>query len=347
MNFVAPEPTAEERLASSIQHGKTEGIDEWLGTRGLDALEAVRIGDSEMNVLHVACFYGNLDAVVRLLEYFPVDRPTKGGNTCAHLAAMNGHSAVVDLLVEKGASVGVKNLKGQNVFDVAQGLQLRQNLMKLVLAEEQRNGTAPVIAGVTRDMSKDQERLKNLPPPPTTFGPPPTQPTASTSTPGHTLPSPPIVPPQYAFTPSQAQMARPNESIGRTIQPDGFVTTVGNPNLAAKYGNQTQARLASDVVNASNQAAAWTPPTIQTAPPVHTAARYVVNTPGINVLPSTRPAVPGGAPNPAVSYRPPAGPYANKVKVFNPADFAQQQAPAGSQPDATAPVAPNQQQALQ
>ena len=341
MNFVAPEPTPQDLLVSSIQHGTMDGIQDWLTNRGVDALEAVKFGESEMNVLHIACFYGNLQAVVKLLEYFPIDKPTKGGNTCCHLAAMNGHAAVVDVLIERGASPGAKNLRGQNVFDVANGLQLRQTLMTLVLAEEQRNGTAPVIAGVTRDMTAEQARLKNLPPPPTSFGPVPTT-TASAglnAQPQHQqqqqfmhpqpgfpsnmqqFSSPSIQPPLPSSSYPQARAFPPQQTLSsRPIQPDGFVTTVGNPNLAAKYGNQTQSRLAPDsTVNNMNQEPpsqqAWTPPTISNAPQINANARYVVNTPGFNVLPPSRPPQ---ATN-HQSFRPPSGPYANRVKVFNPA----------------------------
>ena len=52
------------------------------------------------------------------------------------------------LVNDYGASVCVRNAAGKNVFDVAEGLNLRQTLMKMVLNEEQRNGTAPVIAGM-------------------------------------------------------------------------------------------------------------------------------------------------------------------------------------------------------
>jgi len=291
INFIAPEPTPEDLLFSSLQHGKTDVLEEWFTSRGVDALKSLKYGDSDMSVLHVACYFGNMQAVLRLLEYFPFDTVTRGGNTCCHLAAINGHSDVVNCLIRRGASPGVKNFKRENVFDVAQGLQLRQTLMTLVLEEEQRTGTAPVIAGATRDMTRHQERLKNLPPPPTTFSglsPMPTEPTAA------------------AYAPSYS----------RPVQPDGFVTTVGNPNLAAKYGNQTQSRLAEPGQSVLNSPPAWSPPTYHLAPVVPNSSRYVVNTPGVSVLPPTRP-----GPN-QTSFRAPTGPYANKVNVFNPAATA-------------------------
>ena len=103
---------------------------------------------------------------------------------------VKGHASVVDFLLSVGAIPGAKNAKGQvrcllscpesafayvlrcfvpqNAFDVAQGLVLRQTLMTAVLREEQVNGSAPVIAGATRDQSADAQRLRNLPPPPIT-----------------------------------------------------------------------------------------------------------------------------------------------------------------------------------
>jgi len=180
--------------------------------------------------------------VARLVELgADVRARTEMGNTPLHVAAMEGHSPVVDYLIQAGASPGAKNARGQNAFDVAQGLVLRQTLMTAVLREENASGSAPVIAGATRDASKDAERLKNLPPPPISGRAPPSSQAQQ--------------PPAHPF-----------------IRPDGFVTTVGNPELAAKYGNLTQ-EPASAAERAPAPPQAWGVPTMDPAARARPMAR--------------------------------------------------------------------------
>ena len=62
--------------------------------------------------------------------------------------------------------ISVRNAKGKNAYDCAEGFSLKQLLMPLLFAEENRLGIAPEIAGATRDESKDAARLAALPPPP-------------------------------------------------------------------------------------------------------------------------------------------------------------------------------------
>ena len=190
-----------------------------------------------------------MNVVSRLIELgADVRARTEMGNTPLHIAAMEGHSQVVDYLMQAGASPGAKNARGQNAFDVAQGLVLRQTLMTAVLREENASGSAPVIAGVTRDASKDAERLRNLPPPPIS---------------GRAVPPPP------SSSSSQAQPL-PTQPF---IRPDGFVTTVGNPELAAKYGNLTQEPM-SAAERAPAPPQAWGVPTMDPASRSRPFARF-------------------------------------------------------------------------
>lgn len=314
VNLVAPEPTLEDNLFISIQQGRTDKLVEWIDTKGLDSLKQLKYGESELTVFQAACLYGNLEATLKLIDFFSIVETTgKGANTPAHLAAMSGHSKIVDLLIERGASVCIKNQKGQNVFDIAQGLQLRQNLMKAVLDEENRTGTAPVLSGVTRDLSKDQEKFKNLGPPPTSF--PIKSTSAVNNLDGSTplLPQPPIL---------QQQRQQQYQDSQYMIQPDGFVTTVGNPNLAAKYGNQTQSRLVSGYQGPSQPTTSTTPPPIPLSNfiPQNPQARYVSNIPGVNILPPTsRP-----SPNPTFKPLPQMGPP-KKINSFDPSQISSSQ----------------------
>lgn len=288
VNFIAPEPTQEDLVVSALQregHHACEALDDLLQQRGADSLAQMTFSDGDLNLFQTACLYGNIEAAMKMYELglFQLDaRTANGGNTAAHLAAMNGHARLlVDYLVgQLGAPLGVKNNKGQNVYEVCPSshLQLKQTLMTMLLQEEQRTGTAPELGGipVTRDNQAEEERLRNLPPPPIFAA------TASSAPP----------PQQY-------------------IQPDGFVTTVGNPQLAQKYGNvQVQSRLHAAAAATSPQQQQPPRQVIAPPPPQFTAGgappRYVPV--GVNVAPSSRPP-------PTAQFRPLA---TTGAKVFNP-----------------------------
>lgn len=152
ITLIAPEQSEQDQLFSKLASGSCSmyDLDTFLNKHG--AGNATRLqGNGGMSLLHAAALGGNVEVARRLVSDLGLSVHAKtinGGNTPAHLAASKGHERMVEYLaVECGASVGVKNSKGQNVFDIAEGLNLRQTLMKLVLQEEIRNGTAPVIAG--------------------------------------------------------------------------------------------------------------------------------------------------------------------------------------------------------
>ncbi|KAH9259159.1 hypothetical protein BASA81_002779 [Batrachochytrium salamandrivorans] len=289
VNFIAPEPTPEELLLSSLERGSCDLLNETLQQRGADAVAQIKV-QGDLNLFQASCWVGNAEAALKLFELglFDVNQQTVGGgNTAAHLAAMQGHQwLVVDYLVgQLGASIALRNAKRQNVYDAcpATHLQLKQTLMTLLLQEEQRTGTAPELGiPVTRDKQVEEERMRNLPPPPI-----------------FTVPG--GVPP-----PSQQQQHH--------IQPDGFVTTVGNPALAQKYGNvQVQTRLHTPQPMPSSPMAPPPPQQVIAPPPQQFApARYVpVN---INVVPASRPP-------PTAQFRPLA---TSGAKVFTPNQQQQQ-----------------------
>lgn len=122
-----------------------------------------------------------------LIDQYQADfsQPGADGNSCLHFAAINGNQQLVKYFLNKGLSPITRNRQGKNVYDVAEGFGLKQMLMPLIFAEEERTGTAPVIEGATRDLKKDAERFKNLaPPPPVSIAgsmqPPPSQSTINT-----------------------------------------------------------------------------------------------------------------------------------------------------------------------
>ena len=282
VNLVAPEPTPQELLFQSVAAGKLDALESWLANgsdvarmyvffcfspprvraharlrkRCAGRVDAAPHGGahsrfvvSDLFGCHAKAQKGHMNVVSRLIELgADVRARTEMGNTPLHIAAMEGHSQVVDYLMQAGASPGAKNARGQNAFDVAQGLVLRQTLMTAVLREENASGSAPVIAGVTRDASKDAERLRNLPPPPIS---------------GRAVPPPP------SSSSSQAQPL-PTQPF---IRPDGFVTTVGNPELAAKYGNLTQEPM-SAAERAPAPPQAWGVPTMDPASRSRPFARF-------------------------------------------------------------------------
>uniref|UniRef100_A0A7S3PPT5 Uncharacterized protein n=1 Tax=Aplanochytrium stocchinoi TaxID=215587 RepID=A0A7S3PPT5_9STRA len=258
--------------------------------------------------------------------------------------------------------------------------------MQLIFQEEARNGTAPVILGASRDNTKDQERLRNLPPPPKLNQPippmqnnrigaqaaptMPTQPrltqlpmgqTQPPSTKGVAITSNPVAQPSVLHIPNgnqgdpttgvplstqppytetgppvgqrQDPNYRPSASIRRTIKEnDGFVTTVGNPELAAKYGNKSNYRSGpSAVETASSTPPTSTPPSFtgRTSSPFAQRGRYVTYDAVNNKAGQfTRPTAmsPGQPPVRPQGVATQFSGQTNKgVKVFNPAQHQQQQ----------------------
>jgi catalase (peroxidase I) len=71
--------------------------------------------------LHKAAFWGHDDASKYLVEECKLDANAQdfSGDTALHDAARFGHAKVVDILIKGGASLSIKNKKGQTPYDVA------------------------------------------------------------------------------------------------------------------------------------------------------------------------------------------------------------------------------------
>ena len=70
--------------------------------------------------LHYACFRGHLNVATKLLKRHPFqkDLVTKNGDTALHLAATNGHSSIVKLLLDCGVSI-THNAQQASFLDIA------------------------------------------------------------------------------------------------------------------------------------------------------------------------------------------------------------------------------------
>mmetsp|Transcript_3301 Transcript_3301/g.4408 ORF Transcript_3301/g.4408 Transcript_3301/m.4408 type:complete len:447 (-) Transcript_3301:1081-2421(-) len=269
-SVVAPEKSDGEKLFSAVQEGRITDVRYWVQERSIDPNLKNESGNT---LLHVAAYHGRED-IVHFLVDMGADVRALGGrlNSCLHYAAMEGHQNLVQFFIDKGLSPSAKNQNGKSPYDVAKGFTVKQKLMHLIFQEEADNGTAPVILGASRDKAKDEERLRNLPPPPTlnavaqpvahSQGEPQTvntgnelhPPLQSANQVQQPMPAAPVaaVPPAPipAALPAAPPAAppvgqhqdpnyRPSAQVRRAIKEnDGFVTTVGNPELAAKYGNK-------------------------------------------------------------------------------------------------------------
>jgi len=349
-NIVAPEPTEEERFLSGISAGDLTQVESYLSSGKWDVHRRNSNGNT---CLHSAVYSGRRNIVDCFLE-LGADPMAVGqrNNTCLHYAAAGGHMDLVQLFVSLGNSPICKNDMGKTPYDLAEGFGVRQFLMPLMFSEEQRTGTAPVMAGATLDPTLQAQRLANLAPPPSggasyqpyatsqtgySQSPPQTAtPPVHSAAPPTNFPGIPHHPPQsYSAPPAmiQAQQNRPytpppasstppmsskvyrhsqsDAAPRRTIKPDGFITTVGNPELASQYGNN----IAYRPIDSRGS----TPPT--QAPPVYSkpaaspfakaGGRYV----GYNA--ATNSSVPQQSQNRAPVYAPPS--QFSKVQVFNPA----------------------------
>ena len=265
--------------------------------------------------------------------------------------------------------------------------------MQLIFKEEEANGTAPVILGASKDKTEQEERLRNLPPPPKmgeTFPtanntqqaqaqaqaqvslpvPVSTPASAPASTPAPSGTSsftaaPPTPPPNAATPPTGTPHDpnyRPSGYVSRRAiaENDGFVTTVGNPELAAKYGNHSTFRAGPSSTAESQKPKSSAP----IAAPTYSArsnspftkSRYVAYDAVTNKT-VARPQAVGSTGSP---YQPPVRPQGlaaqfsgastGNIKMFNPAEHqaAQPQTPTPApetrneqaQPAANTPVMP-------
>ncbi|XP_067653322.1 protein fem-1 homolog B-like [Haliotis asinina] len=91
---------------------------ELLVSKGAKELHADRFG---LNILQAACLGGNVNLVKYVLSQNTRDIDTRMScwKTPLMLAAENGHKNVVELLVDKGADVSLKDETGGNVLHIA------------------------------------------------------------------------------------------------------------------------------------------------------------------------------------------------------------------------------------
>jgi len=253
---IAPEESPEEKFLSAIASGNVAEVAAQIESGRYDVNMRNQRGNAP---LHVAAFNGQQQMVNYLLEK-GADPMAIGqrNNTCLHFAAVKGNLDLVKQFIQLGVSPLARNENGKSAYDVAEGFGIKQFLMPLMFKEEQRTGTAPTIVGATTDRSKELERLANLPPPPKVGQvgmsmAPPSHPQQQQqqqqqqgpgggTTPGSGLQAAPgaqQAPPSFSDPNARvAERVRP----AREIKPDGFVTTVNNPELAAKYGNTSNYR---------------------------------------------------------------------------------------------------------
>lgn len=321
-SVMAPEKTDGEKLFICVEEGRMAQVEDFIVNRSMDPNLKNRAGNT---LLHVAAYNGCQDIVNLLLQH-GADIHASGArmNSCLHFTAANGHLDLVKFFVEQGnLKASQKNSLGQTAYDTATGYSVKQYLMKLVLAEEAQNGTAPAMLGISRDTADDERRLRNLPPPPTINAhqtPQPQGSAANTQIPPvqpatdilqqQSPSSPPGTPPTGLSDPNYRASAR----VSRPIKEDGFTTTVGNPELAAKYGNHTTYRPAS--APPSPPSTMQGPPKLsaqrRTPSPFATRGRYVAYDAKNNS--ATKPVVKKAAAMPQVQ---PAQ-FQGKIKMFTP-----------------------------
>ena len=162
-NIIAPEKTEGEKFFAAVEAGRVDDVRQYVQMRGMNPSLLNAAGNAP---IHVASYHGH-EAIVDMLLAAGADLNTLGArhNNVLHYAAMRGHLSLVKRYIAAGISPIAKNAHGKSAYDVSESLPVRQYLMPLMFKEEHRTGTAPVIAGASRDMAADRARLANLPPP--------------------------------------------------------------------------------------------------------------------------------------------------------------------------------------
>ncbi len=178
--------------------------------------------------IHTACQAGNQEMINMLLEMgADMESKDKYGNGLLHAAAKGGKLDTVKFLLGRGADVSRRNTSRQTAYDVAESHIVRQYLLPLQLRAEPEPATGSLAAVHNPDVIRD---YSNLAPPPTApaysvpAAPPHHHPQGP---PGHT-PPPPM---------GGGGGGHHKSMVDRPIAADGFHCSVGNPELAAKYGH--------------------------------------------------------------------------------------------------------------
>ncbi|WP_058387200.1 ankyrin repeat domain-containing protein, partial [Legionella shakespearei] len=98
--------------------GNTELLRQYL-ENGIDP--SLVTDDYGNTALTLAVFYGHLDCIRELIHLKPefIDIPGQDNATALYLAAYNGHTEVVDYLLEKGADANIKSIYGLKPAEIA------------------------------------------------------------------------------------------------------------------------------------------------------------------------------------------------------------------------------------
>ncbi|OQR91424.1 hypothetical protein ACHHYP_04714 [Achlya hypogyna] len=311
--LIAPTLTPEQQLHQAISDGLVEKVRHMLD----DVKVSVNARTPEGSYpIHSAAYAGRIDIFNMLLER-GADITTLGprGNTPLHLACAQGHYELAKLLISRGANVAQRNQSGRTSYDVAKGDSLRQFLLPLQFQHEDPSERAAAVQqahqmGLTgfHDPTIPQAAIA---PPPTAGMPygagPPTASSGYQEDPmAHNPHAALYAPPTHSAIPRGAA-ARRDPTVYRPIQADGFGTSVGNPELTAKYGN-----------NVSIKPVAPPPPVAGT-------------------MPTTEVTSAAPAPAPRKSQPPP------QFKIFNPKLAQQAQDPARPQSAGSVHEAPTAQ----
>lgn len=101
--------------------GQVSALEDYLQSLD-DPSEAINSRDAlKRTALHLAAWAGHCDAVALLLKQpgIQIAAPAQDGMTALHFAVMKGREDVVEKLLDSGARVNGKNVKGRNALHLA------------------------------------------------------------------------------------------------------------------------------------------------------------------------------------------------------------------------------------
>ncbi|ETV95402.1 hypothetical protein H310_11279 [Aphanomyces invadans] len=240
--MIAPTLTPEQQLHQAIEDNLIDKVRHLLDD--VKVSPNARTPEGSFPV-HTAAYNGRVDILLALIER-GADISALGprDNTPLHLACAQGHLEMAKLLVAKGANVAQRNKSHKTSYDVATGDTLRQWLLPLQFQHEDPTDRAAAIQQA-QNMGLSGFETGNVvaapPPPPPTSGAYYGAPPSGAAPPAPYDPHAALyAPPTHSAIPRHnpsAQQTRRDPSVFRPIQADGFGSSVGNPELTAKFGN--------------------------------------------------------------------------------------------------------------
>lgn len=219
--LLAPVKAPHQQLHQAIEEHRHDKANQLL-QEGV-YFNAPDAGRGDALPIHTACQAGNQTMIDKLMEMGADVRSAtdRHGNGTLHAAAKGGKLETVKFLLAHGLDVSRRNAYRQTAYDVAESHIVRQFLLPLQLRAEPEPAAGSLAAVHNPDVIRD---YSNLPPPPTASSysaPPPPASLHGMSSSGTHLP----------------QASKPAPKVDRPIVADGFHCSVGNPELAAKYGH--------------------------------------------------------------------------------------------------------------